>query len=53
MEWIVRCGNYRHFIVTADSEKQARERFDKESENALATNGFMLKDVTSIELKEE
>ena len=45
-------GHYRHFIVEADNEEQARERFDKESQSdygkLYTTHGFTLKDVTSI-----
>jgi len=45
-------GRYRHFIVEADNEQQARERFDKESKSdygrLYTTHGFTLKDVTSI-----
>jgi len=48
-------GGYRHFIVTADNVKQAKERFDAESKRwPSATCGFALKDVTSIiEIKEK
>ena len=43
-------GRYRHFIVTADNEEQAKERFDAESNRWPSdTCGFELKDVTSIE----
>jgi hypothetical protein len=51
MEYRFNCGNYRHFIVTADSEEQAKERFDKASKLddwPTPTMGFTLKDVTSI-----
>ena len=42
-------GNYRHFIVEANSEQQARERFDKASKMwPCPTCGFQLKDVTSV-----
>jgi len=55
-EYIICCGNYRHFIVKANSKKQARERFDEVSKNDYGvfhiTHGFTLKDVTEIILKE-
>ena len=42
-------GRYRHFVVEASSEKQARERFDKASQMwPCPTAGFQLKDVTSV-----
>lgn len=54
-EYIVRCGNYRHFIVQADSPEQARERFDAVSKTNYGvmriTIGFTVKDITSIEEK--
>jgi len=48
-------GRYRHFMVTADNEERAKERFDAESKRwPSATYGFKLKDVTSIrEIKQE
>ena len=43
-------GRYRHFIVEANSVKQARQRFDSASKLwPSPTHGFQLKDVTSIE----
>lgn len=42
-------GRYRHFIVTADNEEQAKERFDKASKMfPYPTCFFTLKDVSSI-----
>lgn len=55
-EYIIWYGFWcpRLFIVKADSEEQARERFDMASKewNPI-TCGFTLKDVTKITLKEE
>ena len=52
-EYQLNCGNYRSFIVEADNEAQAKQRFqDAYDHDILLTNGFQLKDVTSIiELK--
>ena len=51
MEYKVNCGNYRHFIVTANSEKQARQRFQRAyNHDMMLTMGFQLKDVTSVVL---
>lgn len=48
-EYRLNCGNYRHFIVTADSEEQARQRFQEAHDcDSMLTNGFQLKDVTSV-----
>ena len=53
-EYEFKCGNYRSFIVTAKSKKQARERFDKASKILLGpTCGFELKHVTEIILKKD
>ena len=52
MEFRVNIGTgwFRHFIVEANNEKQARERFDKASKMwPCPTGGFQLKDVTSVE----
>lgn len=47
-------GNYRHFIVEADSQEQARKRFDKVSKQwPCPTCGFTLKDITSVTLIKE
>ena len=52
MKYRINCGRYRYFIIEADNEQQARERFDKESKSdygkLYTTHGFTLKDVTSI-----
>lgn len=49
MDYQFNCGNYRAFIVTADTEEQAIERFKREAyPNTWATVGFQFKDVTSI-----
>ena len=48
MEYRFRCGNYRHFIVTARNLKQAIRRFNLASERGI-TIGFKYKDVTVIE----
>ncbi len=50
MEFRFNCGNYRHFVVQADNEQQARERFEQASRMFPSPNcGYQLKDVTSIE----
>ena len=45
-------GRYRHLIVEADSEEQARERFNEVSQSDYGklylTHGFTLKDVTVV-----
>ena len=41
------CGNYRGFVVIADNEGQAIQRFTEASEHGI-THGFTMKDVTSI-----
>jgi hypothetical protein len=47
-------GNFRHFIVVADSIDQAKERFIKASEHfPPITGGFKINDVSSIEQLEE
>ena len=48
-EYRLHCGNYRHFIVQADNEQQARERFDWAAKNTDITIGFELKEVTKVE----
>lgn len=47
-EYRFRCGNYRHFIVTAKNLKQAIKRFNIASARGV-TIGFTYKDVTAIE----
>jgi len=44
----VYCGNYRSFVILADNEKQAKERFCKDQ-----PSGFMENDITEIVLREK
>lgn len=48
-EYIFRCGNYRHFIITASNEEEAIKRFKEASLKRFGTMGFKIKDVTKIE----
>ena len=43
----VNCGNYHHFIVTANTKTEAYIRFQEDSNLGLL-HGFTIKDVTSI-----
>lgn len=45
-EYLLQFGNYRSFIVTANSKEQARSRFEKAS--LLQRKGFELKEMTGI-----
>lgn len=45
-------GEYRKFIVTADSKEQAIERFNEASKRGL-TSGFELNDLPNITLAED
>ena len=49
MEYNFDCGNYRGFVVVADNEPQAIQRFTEAAENGI-THGFTMKDVTRIRM---
>ena len=50
MEYRLNCGNYRHFVVEAENTEQAKKRFqDAYNHDTLLTNGFQVKDITSIQ----
>ena len=51
-EYYVHCGNYRTFIVEADNEEQAKQRFqDAYNHDIMLTVGFNQTHITKIELK--